>query len=129
MTELPPRVIHWDTYPRDMTEPIKLFARSQFNYLHKNPQAGVVMGYWEVEQGEETLPDDFDLKPFHEIIVVLEGRLYVSGRGVEEQAAGPGDVVIIEPSRDTHVRVAERTRAFFLVYGTDIDSMEDSMRA
>ena len=31
--------------------------------------------------------------------------------------------------RDTHVRAEGTTRAFFLVYGTDIESMEESMRA
>jgi ethanolamine utilization protein EutQ (cupin superfamily) len=123
MENQPPLIVHWDTYPLDRTEPVKLFEHSRFNYMYHQQEAGVLMGYWEVENGSEVAQDEFDLDPFHELIVVLEGKLYASGDGFEEQAAGPGDVVMILPNRKTRLRVEEKTRALFVVYGTDPHDM------
>jgi hypothetical protein len=129
MPNLFPPVVNANTFPLDMTEPVKLFERSRFNYLYKNQEAGTIMGFWEVEDGEEIVGADFDLKPFHELIVVQEGEMVVRVEGFEDQIARPGDVIMIFPDRKTYIRVNGRARAFFIVYGTDPDSLEITMRS
>ena len=129
MSKTIPPVVNRSTFPLDMTEPVKLFERSQFNYMYQNQEAGVIMGFWEVENGEEVVGADFDLQPFHELIVVQEGELRVRSDGFDEQIARPGDVVMILPDRKTHIRINGRARAFFVVYGTDPSEMEKTMRA
>jgi quercetin dioxygenase-like cupin family protein len=114
-----PRVIRWDTFPRDMTEPIHLFDLSRFNYFYTDQPAGVTMGYWEVEKGGEFMGDADHPRTNDEIIVVLKGRLFVSGDGEPEQTAGPGDIIMVLHGRETRLRVEERTRAFFLLWNSN----------
>lgn len=126
MCEKMPLVVRWNSYPRDITEPSKLFETSRFNYFLTDQEAGVMMGFWEVENGSEIASKDFDLSPFHEAILVLEGKLFVSTGG--EEVAGPGEVVIVKKGRDTRIRVKGRTKAFFFVYDCAPDEIQEVMK-
>lgn len=122
-----PLVVSWDTFPRDNTEPIKLFEHSQFNYFLRDQEAGVVGGFWEVEDGGEIMGDEPGGRKSNEILVVLEGKLFVRRDDGSEQTALPGDVVVVLRNHKTVVRVEERTRAFFIVWRTDPSGLVDLM--
>lgn len=104
-------VEHWDSHPLDLKDSLGRFRRSEWNYFLVDQAAGVLMGYWLAEAGHEDLgQDDFD-----EVLHVISGRLYVTGEG-EEQAAGPGDTVVVRPGRPLRLAVRETTLAFFVCY-------------
>ncbi len=119
MTEELPLIVSWDTFPRDHTEPVKLFKRSRFNYFLKDQEAGIIGGFWEVEKGGEIMGEEPGGRDSNEILVVLEGKLFVQRDDGPEKIALPGDVVTVLRGHRTVVRVEERTRAFFIVWRTD----------
>jgi len=123
-----PYVVHWDSFPRDVTEPVRLFETSLFNYFYTDNQNGVTMGYWEVKNGGEIVGDNQHPRESDEVIVVLEGKLFVSGDDKNEQEAGPGDIVMVLRGRETRIRAEERTRAFFLLWNADTEGIQARMR-
>jgi ethanolamine utilization protein EutQ (cupin superfamily) len=126
MQELP-LVIRWDTFPLDISDP-KRFKVSQFNYLYKNHEAKLIMGYWEAEDGVEIIGEMVGGGTSDEIMVVLEGQLYVSTPGEPSRVARPGDLVACLRNRETRIEVRERTRVFFVVQGIQPDVAEGVMR-
>lgn len=77
-----PLVVRFDTFPLDVTEHVKLFERSRFNYFRRDDGLRVLMGFWEVENGEEWTDlgvSEWGLAPKDEIILVLEGQIFGSG--------------------------------------------------
>ena len=127
MTEQLPLVIHWDTFPLDISDP-KRFKLSHFNYLYKNEDARLIMGYWEAEEGAEVIGEMVGGGTSDEIMVVLEGELHVSTPGMAEQVARAGDLVACMRDRQTRVAVKERTRVFFVVQGISPATAERVMR-
>jgi len=123
-----PYVVRWDSFPRDVTEPVRLFETSLFNYFYNDHKSGVTMGYWEVENGGEYVGDSQHPRDTDEVIVVLEGKLFVSGSDEKEQEADPGDIVMVLHGRETRIRAEERTRAFFLLWNADTEEIQARMR-
>lgn len=128
MTEELPLVIHWDTFPLDLTDPLKRFKLTRFNYLLKDQEAQLLMGFWEAEDGVEVVGEIIGGGTADEVMVVLEGQLYVSAPGIPEQIAGPGDLIAAMHYRQTRVVAKERARVFFIVYRIDPEEAERAMR-
>ena len=128
MTEELPLVIHWDTFPLDITDPLKRFKHSRFNYLFKNEDAKLIMGFFELENGSEVVGELIGGDTSDEMMVVLEGQLYVSAPGMPEEVAGPGDLVACMRYRQTRVAAKERARVFFVVQGLSPEEAERVMR-
>ncbi len=128
MAEELPLVIHWDTFPLDLTDPLKRFKLTRFNYLLKDPEAQLLMGFWEMEDGSETVGEIIGGGTADEIMVVLEGQLYVSAPGIPEQVAGPGDLIAAMHYRQTRVVSKERARVFCIVWRIDPEEAERAMR-
>jgi ethanolamine utilization protein EutQ (cupin superfamily) len=121
-----PVIERWDTHSLDLTDPKRRFKVSRWNYFLKDPATGVVMGYWEAEQGYEDLGQGGD---FDEVMHVVLGRLYVACEG-QELVANPGDTVIIQRDRPTRIMVREPVRVFFICYPMpDIAGYEADIRA
>lgn len=127
MTEELPLVIRWDTFPLDFTDPLERFEVSKWNYFVKDPEARVLMGFWEAEAGSEVVGEIVGGGTADEIMLVLEGQLYVSSPGVEEQVAGPGDIVAAMHYRQTHVVAKERALVFFACWRIDPEEVEQAM--
>ena len=131
MTEELPLVIRWDTFPLDINDPAQRFGLSRWNFFLKDRGARVRMGFWEVEDGAEVVGEIIGEITGHtadEVMIVLEGQLYVSSPGVPEQVAGQGDVIVARHGRETHVVAKGRARAFFVAYGSDPEEAERIMR-
>jgi len=128
-TDQLPLVVRWGSYPLDRADPLPRFAWSRFNYFLKDPEARVMMGFWEVEEGEEVVGEIVGGGTADEIMVVLEGQLYVSAPGMPEEIAGPGDVVACMHYRQTRVEAKERARVLFVCWRIDPEEVEEAMRA
>lgn len=128
MNEGFPLVIHWGTFPLDLTDPLKRFKRARFNYFYKDPEAKLLIGLWEVEDGSEIIGELIGGGTSDEIMVVLEGELHVSAPGMPEQIARPGDLVAAMRYRQTRVEVKGRARVCFIVNGIDPEEAETLMR-
>lgn len=128
MAEELPLVIHWDTFHLDITDPLKRFKHSRFNYLFKNEDAKLIMGFFELEDGAEVIGELIGGGTSDEIMVVLEGQLYVSAPGMPEEVARPGDLIACMRYRQTRVAARERARVFFVVQGISPEEAERTMR-
>jgi hypothetical protein len=128
MAEELPLVIHWDTFHLDITDPLERFKHSRFNYLFKNEDAKLIMGFFELEDGAEVIGELIGGGTSDEIMVVLEGQLYVSAPGMPEEVARPGDLIACMRYRQTRVAAKERARVFFVVQGISPDEAERTMR-
>jgi hypothetical protein len=128
MAEELPLVIHWDTFPLDIRDPLKRFKHSRFNYLFRNEDAKLIMGFFELEDGAEVIGELIGGGTSDEIMVVLEGQLYVSAPGMPEEVARPGDLIACMRYRQTRVAAKERARVFFVVQGISPDEAERTMR-
>jgi hypothetical protein len=124
-----PLVIHWDTFPLDLSDPLKRFKHSRFNYFFKEAEAQLIMGFWEAEDGAEVVGEIIGGGTSDEIMVVLEGQLHVSAPGVPEQVAEPGDLVACMRYRQTRVAAKGRARVFFVVHGISPQEAERAMRS
>jgi uncharacterized cupin superfamily protein len=123
-----PLVIRWDTFPLDISDPLQRFRLSRWNYFHKDQAAGVMVGYWEAEAGQETVGEGVGGGTADEFMVILEGQVRVSDAGEPERIAGPGDVIAAMRFRRARLVVEERVRALFFVYHIDPDAAERVMR-
>ena len=114
----------WSTHPFDLCDPYKRFKKSNFNYFLKDPQNGIVIGYWDAEDGYEDLGEE----GFHEIIHVMEGRLFVMVNGREE-IAHKGDTVVIKNGQHSRIIVRGHVKALFVCYAMDdVEEYEENVR-
>ena len=88
--------------------------RSDWNYFFLDQKNKCFAGYWEAEQGAEELGAD----PFHELLVVLEGKIYVEAEG-KQYVAQRGDTVIVLAGRKCRVVVKEPIKSFFVCCPVD----------
>jgi ethanolamine utilization protein EutQ (cupin superfamily) len=127
-----PLVVKFNQFPLNLTEPMKLFERSKSNVFYRDDESHVIIGFWEVEHGEEWVPGSFEGHGFpavDELLVVLEGKLFAElDDGQPEQVAGHGDAILMLRDRNTHIRVEDRTRALFIVFESDIATLVPLMR-
>ena len=119
-----PLVVQWNTFPFDCRDITNRFTHSAFNYFYKDKEADLLMGFWDVEEGSEIVGEVVGGGISNEVMVVLEGELLVSSPGIPEQIARSGDIVMCMQYRQTHIKVKERTRVFFLVWDIDIEEAE-----
>ena len=126
MTEELPLVVRWNTFPLDIADPLERFKLSKWNFFLRDKEAQILMGFWEAEDGTEIVGEIVGGGTSDEVIVVLEGQLYVSAPGIPEQVAGPGDLVTAMHYRQTRIVAKERARAFFIVYRCDTEEMEEA---
>jgi ethanolamine utilization protein EutQ (cupin superfamily) len=124
MSEEMPLVVRWDSFPFDCRDVMDRFQRSTFNYFHKDKDAKLLMGFWDVEQGSEVVGEVVGGGSTDEVMVVLEGRLFVSSPGMPQQVANPGDLVMCMRHRQTRVEVKERARVLFIAWNIDIAEAE-----
>jgi ethanolamine utilization protein EutQ (cupin superfamily) len=127
MPEELPLVVRWNTYALDHTDPLRRFALSRFNYFVKDAEARVMVGFWEVEDGEEVVGEIIGGGTADEIMVVLEGHLYVSTPGMAEKVAGPGDVVAAMRTRQTRVVARAKAKVLFVCWRIDPEKVEEAM--
>lgn len=115
----------WGQTPLDLNDPQGRFRLSRWNYFHKDPESGLVMGQWECEEGIEPL-DGTD--PFDEMLTVIEGRIYVECGG-KTTVAEPGDTVLVMRGRPTTISAKERTRVVFVCFPLrEIEQYEAAIR-
>ena len=124
MAEELPLVVRWDTFPLDIIDPAKRFEMSRWNSFVRDREAQIVMGFWEAENGAEIVGEVSGASD--EVIIVLEGRLYVSTPVMVEQVAEPGDAIMATRCRETRIMAKERARAFFMIYAVDPDQYEQA---
>jgi ethanolamine utilization protein EutQ (cupin superfamily) len=124
MAEELPLVVRWDTFPLDIIDPARRFQVSRWNSFVSDREARIMMGFWEAENGAETVGEISGATD--EAILVLDGRLYVSAPGMAEQVAEPGDVIMATRRRETHIVAREPARAFFIIYAVDPDQYEQA---
>ena len=129
MTEKMPLVVRWDSFPFDCRDVKDRFQHNRFNYFHKDKDAKLLMGFWEVEQGSEVVGEVVGGGNTDEVMVVLEGRLFVSSPGMPQQIATPGDLVMCMRDRLTRVEVKERTRALFIAWNMDVAQAEQTFQS
>ena len=120
-----PHVVKWGSVPYDLEDKLERFERSEWTYFLKDGENGVLAGYWEAEQGHEDLGEE----SFHEMLHVIEGKLFVQGADeAEETVAGPGDTIVVVVGRKVRVRVRESVKAFFVCFPVeDVDAYEQSV--
>ncbi len=116
-----PLVAHWDSFPFDCRDVMDRFKLSKFNYFHKDRNAGLMMGFWEVQEGSETIGEVVGGGSADEVMVVLEGEILVSSPGMQPQVARVGDVILCMRHRETRLEVQDRARAFFVVWDIDVE--------
>jgi len=121
-----PHVVKWGSVPYDLHDTLGRLQRSDFNYFFKDPEHGLVAGYWEAEDGHEDLGGD----EFHEFLVVLDGHLYALPEGESEEiVAGPGDTVVVVAGRRMKLIVREPVKAFFVCHPMDdVEGYEAGVR-
>ena len=97
-----------------LKDPLGRMKRSDWNYFFLDQENKCFAGYWEAEDGAEDLAGD----SFHELLVVLEGKIYVEAEG-KQYVAEPGDTVIVLAGRKCRVVVKEPIKSFFLCCPVD----------
>jgi uncharacterized cupin superfamily protein len=98
----------------NLKDPLGRMKRSDWNYFFLDQKNKFFAGYWEAEQGAEDLGAD----SFHELLVVLEGKLYVEAEG-KQYVAKQGDTVNVLAGRKCRVIVKEPVRSFFVCCPVD----------
>jgi len=119
-----PLVFRWDTFPMDLSHPPGRFKVSRFNYLVRDREAKVIMGFWEAEAGEEIVGETVGLDTADELMILLDGRLYVSAPGEEDCLAKPGDVIAAMHYRRARIVAKERALSFFVSFNIDVGALE-----
>ncbi|NKB68284.1 MAG: hypothetical protein GKR89_14575 [Candidatus Latescibacteria bacterium] len=121
-----PQIIKWGSVPYDQQDKRGQFEHCQWNYFLKDRENGVLAGYWEASEGHE----DLGAAPFHQMLHVVEGKLYIQGEGEDEaRMAGPGDTVMAVVGRKMRLTVRQPVRAFFVCFPVDdIDRFDQNVK-
>jgi len=124
MSKQSPVVVQWGDVPLDMTSIVGKFKRSAFNAFYTDPERGVAIGHWEVEQGYE----DYGAHPQAEIFYIVEGAATIQTDD-GDYAVGPGDVVLMLPGRRCRFLVEEPMKVFYVTSGAqEIKKMQEVRR-
>lgn len=111
-----PHVMKWKDRSFDLHDPFGRLKRSDFQYFYCDKEAGMVAGYWEAEDGHEDLGEE----SFHELLFVMEGKLYIYPKDSDEEIiAEPMDTFICKSGRPVRLTVKEPVKVFFICYPLD----------
>ena len=123
-----PLVVRWDSFPLNIHDAQNRFKVSEWNYFYVDREADLLMGYWEVEEGSETIGGVDGDDAFDEIMLVLEGELYISSPGMKDETARPGDVIMGLRHRQMTITSKEPVRAFFICWDIDVEAYKQFLR-